>query len=123
MLDHITIQVRNLAKSKNFYDAVLESLGMKIVLSNTKKSFWGYGVKEDPIFEIAQATKSSPAHKRVHIAFKAKNRKSVDAFYKTAIAAGGKDNGPPGPRPNYTPSYYAAFVRDPDGNNIEACIY
>lgn len=123
MLDHITIRVKDLAKSKRFYDKALKSLGMKTVLGSKKDGFWGYGIGKDPIFEISQPSKSTLAHKEVHIAFKAKDSKMVDAFYKMAIAAGATDNGKPGLRPQYTPTYYAAFVRDLDRNNIEVCCY
>ena len=123
MLDHITIRVKDLAKSRRFYDKALKPLGMKIVLGSKKDGFWGYGIGEDPIFEISQSSKNRSAHKEVHVAFKAKDPKMVDAFYKAAIAAGGKDNGKPGLRPQYTSTYYAAFVRDFDRNNIEVCCY
>ncbi len=121
MLDHITICVADLAKSKRFYDKALAVLGMKIVLGSRKDGFWGYGIGKDPIFEIAQSIKGRPAHKGVHVAFRAKSHKVVNAFYKVAIIAGGLDNGTPGPRSEYTPTYYAAFVRDLDKNNIEVC--
>lgn len=77
----------------------------------------GYGVAPKPDLWIASG---SPQEPRVHIAFRADNREQVDAFYKAALAAGGRDNGPPGPRPHYHPGYYGAFVLDPDGHNIEA---
>lgn len=72
MLDHVTIRVGNLSKSKAFYDQVLKPLGMKIVLGSKAEQFYGYGIGEDPIFEIAQSTKSRAAHKAVHVAFKVK---------------------------------------------------
>lgn len=123
MLDHITIRVKDLEESKRFYDKALKPLGLKIVLGSKKDGFFGYGIGEDPIFEISQSSKSRPAHREVHVAFKAKNQMIVDAFYKAAIAAGATDNGKPGFRPQYTPTYYAAFVRDLDRNNIEVCCY
>lgn len=123
MIDHITIRVNNFDKAKKFYDTVLATLGMKIVLGSKKERFWGYGVTNDPVFEISQSTKNSPAHTGVHVAFRAKSKKMVQEFYAVAINAGGKDNGAPGPRPEYTNTYYAAFVLDVDGNNIEACVY
>lgn len=123
MIDHVTLRVSDLKKSKDFYDRVLAILGMKIVLGSEEKGYWGYGEKEDPAFEISNPDENNPAHKRVHIAFKAKSKEMVDAFYEVAIAAGATDNGVPGLRSQYTPTYYAVFVRDFDGNNIEACIY
>ena len=123
MIDHVTIRVSDLQKSKAFYDKVLAKLDLKIVLGSDNEGYWGYGAKEDPIFEISNPDKNNPPHKRIHIAFKAKNKEMVDAFYETAIAEGATDNGKPGLRPQYTPTYYAAFVRDFDGNNIEACVY
>lgn len=122
MIDHITIRVADLEKSKSFYDQAFAPLGMKIVLG-TEGRFWGWGSDKDPQFEISIPEELDPPHKRVHIAFKAKDKKMVDAFYEAAIAAGGTDNGKPGPRPDYSDTYYAAFVRDFDGNNIEVCVY
>jgi catechol 2,3-dioxygenase-like lactoylglutathione lyase family enzyme len=122
MLDHITIRVSDLEKSKHFYEKVLNKLGMKIVLGSENEKFWGFGY-EDPIFEISQATKENPVHSKVHIAFKAKSRDQIEAVYKTALKAGAKDNGAPGPRPEYTETYYAAFFKDFDDNNIEVCMY
>ncbi len=123
MIDHITIQVKNLEKSKAFYEKVLAVFGYTMNLTNEKKTFYGFGLGKDPIFEIVQSGKSHPAHKKIHVAFKAKNKDQVKNFYKIAIKNGAKDNGKPGQRKNYTPTYYAAFVIDFDGNNIEACLY
>lgn len=123
MIDHITIRVSDLRKSKAFYDAVLAALDLKIVLGSFEEGYFGYGENKDPIFEISAQTDEDPPHSRVHIAFKAKNTDVVDAFYRAAIAAGATDNGEPGLRPDYTPTYYAAFVRDLDDNNLEACFY
>jgi catechol 2,3-dioxygenase-like lactoylglutathione lyase family enzyme len=81
------------------------------------KAVVGYGVPPKPDFWTAEGTPNQPP---VHIAFRADNRGQVDAFYQAAIAAGGKDNGPPGLRPHYHQDYYGAFVLDPDGHNIEA---
>jgi catechol 2,3-dioxygenase-like lactoylglutathione lyase family enzyme len=123
MLDHVTLRVKDLEVSKAFYDKVLTVLGMSIVLGGLDKAFIGYGVSKDPAFELVQSGKQNPAHKNVHVAFKAKDKATVDRFYKAAIVAGAKDNGQPGPRPKYSPTYYACFVIDPDDNNIEACLY
>lgn len=123
MLDHITFQVKNLKKSKEFYEKVLAVLGYKQNLTNEKQTFYGFGLGDDPIIEIVQSTKSRPSHKKIHIAFKAKSKDQVKEFHKVAIKNGAKDNGKPGMRKDYTPTYYAAFVKDPDGNNLEVCIY
>lgn len=123
MLDHITLQVSNLEKSRQFYEKTLAKLGMSIVLTNEKNTFYGFGIGKDPYFEIVQATKPHPAHKKIHVAFKATDKKMVQRWYRAAIKAGAKDNGKPGPRPAYSATYYAAFVRDRDGNNIEVCAY
>lgn len=123
MLDHITFQVSNLEKSREFYEKTLAKLGMSIVLTNDRETFYGFGVGSDPYFEIVQSTKSRPAHKKIHVAFRANDKKMVRDWYKAALQAGAKDNGKPGPRKDYSPTYYAAFVIDRDGNNIEVCFY
>lgn len=123
MIDHITIRVTDLEKSRIFYKKLLATLSYEQNIGSKEEGYYGFGLGEDPIFEIAQATKDFPAHKKVHIAFKAKSQSQVEEFYATAIANGAKDNGKPGPRKNYTPTYYAAFIIDADENNIEVCIY
>ena len=123
MIDHITIQVKDLEKSKALYEEVLAVFGYKQNLTNEKKTFYGFGLGEDPIFEIVQATPENPVSKGIHVAFKAKTKEQIDEFHKIALENGAKDNGKPGPRKNYTPTYYAAFIYDLDGNNIEACLY
>jgi len=123
MIDHITIQVSDLEKSKEFYEKTLAKLGMSIVLTNESKTFYGFGIGEDPYFEIVQSGKEHPAHKKIHVAFRVKDKEMVKGWYEEAIKAGGKDNGEPGPRPDYSPTYYAAFVKDRDDNNIEVCYH
>jgi catechol 2,3-dioxygenase-like lactoylglutathione lyase family enzyme len=115
MLDHLSLRVSNYARSRRFFEATLAPLGYA-VLMEFESSAGGFGAGERPDFWIAQGQASSP----VHVAFVGANRATVDAFYKAAIVAGGRDNGAPGLRPQYEPSYYGAFVLDPDGNNIEA---
>ena len=113
MLDHIGLAVSDIAKSKAFFQAALAPLGYKIQMDFGE----AVGLGQDrPDFWIA----SAPASAKSHIAFAAANRAMVKAFYEAAIAAGGKDNGAPGLRPQYHPNYYGAFVLDRDGNNIEA---
>src|ERR1041385_528598 len=115
MLDHISLSVTDTDKSKAFYAKALSPLGYKLVSGYEG----GFGVGQDGGSTIwaAQGPRPKPIP---HPAFRAKDRKTVDAFHKAAIGAGGKDNGKPGLRENYSPTYYAAFVIDPDGNNVEA---
>jgi catechol 2,3-dioxygenase-like lactoylglutathione lyase family enzyme len=115
MLDHIGVAVSNYAKSKQFYSAALEPLGYAVVMEFGGDAV-GLGVSGRPDFWLSQGASVAPAH----IAFAASSRAAVDAFYKAAIAAGGRDNGGPGVRAQYHPTYYGAFVFDPDGNNVEA---
>ncbi len=116
MIDHVTIRVRDLERSKAFYEAAFAQLGYKNV-SGEDGSYWAFDVGNG-LFEIAQAEGSNLTP--VHVALRVKDRSQVDAFYRAALKAGGKDNGQPGPRPEYTDTYYAAFILDPDGHNIEA---
>lgn len=123
MIDHTGFNVTRLADSKAFYTRVLESLGHVVRLEIADLAV-GFGPRQpeegaDPGggFWITLGTPSVP---RMHLAFSAKNKDEVDAFHRTALLAGGKDNGAPGYRPQYHPGYYAAFVFDPDGYNIEA---
>ena len=115
MFDHLGIGVSDLAKSKAFFLEALAPLGVGMVMDEPDAAGLGKGRK--PSLWLGEAT-AKPAP--LHIAFAAENRAQVDAFYRRAIAAGGKDNGPPGLRPHYHPNYYAAFVIGPDGHNIEA---
>ena len=123
MIDHVTIRVKDLEKSRSFYEKILATLGYKHNIGSQKEGYYGFGLGEDPIFEITQATGELPANKKVHIAFKAKTKDQIKKFYEVAIANGAQNNGKPGPRKNYTQTYYAAFIIDADGNNIEACWY
>jgi len=123
MLDHIGFSVADFAKARAFYDAALKPLGLGMVMEVTKADSGGeyegagFGSETKPIFWIGTGDKPKGG---AHIAFTAATRAEVDAFYKAAMAAGGKDNGGPGLRPHYHPNYYGAFVFDPDGNNVEA---
>jgi catechol 2,3-dioxygenase-like lactoylglutathione lyase family enzyme len=114
MLDHITLIVTDFARSKDFYQKALKPLGYGVLMDQGKAAGLGIGTKPD--FWLAVGKPGSISH----VAFTSADRKTVDAFYKAAIAAGGKDNGKPGIRENYHPNYYGAFVFDPDGHNIEA---
>jgi catechol 2,3-dioxygenase-like lactoylglutathione lyase family enzyme len=123
MLDHVGFSVSDLAAARQFYGAALKPLGITCQMEVTPEmtgdgtAHVGYGVVGKPFFWIGTGDRHHPG---VHVAFAAENRAIVDEFYKAALAAGGADNGPPGLRPHYHPDYYGAFVRDPDGNNIEA---
>jgi catechol 2,3-dioxygenase-like lactoylglutathione lyase family enzyme len=115
MFDHLGFDVSDFKRSKAFYDVALAPLQIAVQMGGD--SYAGYGRPGKPAFWIAQGTRKPTG---VHVAFAADTRALVDAFYAAAIAAGGKDNGPPGVRAQYHPTYYGAFVLDPDGNNIEA---
>ena len=116
MLDHVTIGVSDIGRSKTFYDRALRPLGIERLHADGE-TFAGYGADRKAFFWIG--VRNTP-QTGVHIAFATRDRDTVDAFYAEALAAGGKDNGPPGPRPHYHPDYYGAFILDPDGHNIEA---
>jgi catechol 2,3-dioxygenase-like lactoylglutathione lyase family enzyme len=115
MIDHTGVTVSDVAKSKAFYRAALAPLGYAVIME--WEQFAGFGVPPKPDFWIGQGTPNVPS---VHVAFRAESRTQVDAFYRAAIAAGGRDNGEPGPRPHYHSHYYGAFVLDLDGHNVEA---
>ena len=121
-LDHIGLSVSDFAAAKAFYTAALSPLGISVQMEVSKEvtggvDAAGFGAAGKPFFWVAGAGKATPP---LHVAFAASNRAEVDAFYKAAIAAGGKDNGAPGIRAHYHPNYYGAFVLDADGNNVEA---
>ena len=115
LIDHIQLVVQDISASQKFYSAVFEVLNIPIG-GTGEGYFWA-----DELFVSTRDSKAAQGilTGRHHLAFQAQNRVMVDAFYKAALANGGKDNGAPGERP-YHPGYYAAFVLDPDGNNIEA---
>jgi catechol 2,3-dioxygenase-like lactoylglutathione lyase family enzyme len=115
MIDHTGVSVSDVAKSKAFYRAALAPLGYSLLMEF--EQFAGFGVAPKPDFWIGQGVPNAP---RVHVAFRAETRAQVDAFHRAAMAAGGRDNGPPGLRPHYHDNYYGAFVLDPDGHNVEA---
>ena len=120
MIDHTGISVSDFKAASAFYTAALAPIGATL-LAMIPEDFTG-GVKvggfgqDRPTFWLSEGPAQDPS---IHIAFSATERAAVDAFYTAALAAGGVDNGPPGPRPQYHADYYGAFVRDPDGNNIE----
>jgi len=121
-LDHTSLSVSDFAAAKAFYSAALEPLGIAVLMEFPKAmtgdfDIVGLGSNGKPFFWLAGAGKTTP---KVHIAFGASSRAEVDAFYQAAIAAGGRDNGKPGVRAQYHPTYYGAFVLDADGHNVEA---
>jgi catechol 2,3-dioxygenase-like lactoylglutathione lyase family enzyme len=119
MLDHISIGVRDISRARRFYDAALAPLGYRC-LSDGVDSL-GYG-RDAVALWLGAAARPVPADPEsgLHVCFAAPTPASVDAFHAAALREGGQDNGPPGPRPDYGPGYYAAFVVDPDGYRIEA---
>jgi catechol 2,3-dioxygenase-like lactoylglutathione lyase family enzyme len=113
-LDHVGLRVDDVVRSRAFYVAALAPLGISALMDGG--SYVGFGKDGKPQFWLGPGTRSGP----VHVAFVAANRAEVRAFHQAALAAGGRDNGAPGLRPQYHPNYYGAFVLDPDGNNAEA---
>lgn len=123
MIDHIGLSVSDLSAARSFYTAALAPLGITVQLEVTEEMTGGHGAhlglgtEGNPFFWIGTGR---PASNGVHIAFSAPDRATVEAFYKAALAAGGRDNGAPGLRPQYHAGYFGAFVLDPDGTNVEA---
>jgi catechol 2,3-dioxygenase-like lactoylglutathione lyase family enzyme len=115
MYDHIGLKVKDLDASVRFYTAALAPLGH--VLCSRDDSGAGFGPPGEPALWLYPAKKPASG---AHVAFRAGKRAAVDRFHAAGVAAGGKDHGPPGVRADYGPSYYAAFLLDPDGNNVEA---
>ena len=126
MIDHLGIAVSDVARSRKFYEAALGALGMSVQRevgpdrSGDGSTALGFGVPGEKIFWIADGEKVGEG---THVAFRADDHRQVDQFHAAGLDAGGRDNGKPGPRPNYGPNYYAAFLCDPDGANIEAVCY
>ncbi len=121
MLDHIGLRVKDYRKAKAFYQAALAPLGYGVIMEFTEEQGIdyqgaGFGSGGKPDFWIGVGQSNGP----IHVAFTAPDRRTVDAFHTAALAAGGRDNGGPGLREQYHPTYYGAFVLDPEGNNIEA---
>jgi catechol 2,3-dioxygenase-like lactoylglutathione lyase family enzyme len=146
MIDHISLRVSDFQKSLAFYKAALEPLGYTLVFSNDKEQYAGFaGPDKERIcpgncggFAILGCCgtgrhraelldgighREGASHGYAHIAVLAKDRATVRKFYEAAMKAGGRDNGGAGPRPQYSPTYYGAFVLDPDGHNIEAVCF
>lgn len=116
MYDHIGLKVKDVDAAVRFYEAALAALGH--VVSSRDESGAGIGPPGAPgLWLYREPAKKGPG---VHVAFRATNRAAVDRFHRDGIEAGGRDNGAPGLRADYSPTYYAAFLIDPDGNNVEA---
>ncbi len=117
MIEHVSLRARDPKKSKSFYEKALAPLGYR---NNMKfPDAFGFMAEGHTSFWVTKGKIGTP----LHIAFRAKSRRAVDAFYRAAIEAGGKDNGEPGLRKESSPTYYAAFVIDRDGHNIEAVTF
>jgi catechol 2,3-dioxygenase-like lactoylglutathione lyase family enzyme len=118
VIDHLTVGVTDLEASRRFYAQALEPLGFSEIgpWSDAKREI-SFGLEDANDFGLSEKYEVGG---QLHIAFAADTREQVDAFYETALAAGGRDNGAPGPRPEYSANYYGAFVLDPDGHNVEA---
>lgn len=115
MIDHIAVPVSDFERSKEFYRNALAPLNYTLIMEHGISGA-GFGRDNRPNFWIQTKLNIAP----IHVAFSGESRAVVDAFYKAALAAGGKDNGKPGVRTEYHPTYYGAFITDPDGHNIEA---
>lgn len=127
ILDHVGINVTDFARSKAFYEQALAPLGIKPLMVFGTWAGFGRGAKPELWVGQGQASFQRPEQLQVitpiHVALLAESQAQVDAFYRAALEAGGKDNGAPGPRHEYHPGYYGAFVLDPDGHNVEAVIH
>jgi catechol 2,3-dioxygenase-like lactoylglutathione lyase family enzyme len=117
--DHVGLVTQDLGRAVRFYQAALAPLGYELVSGDEAAGYAGFGPKDDARLWV---NKADAVTARAHLAFRAPDRKAVDAFHAAALKAGGKDNGKPGIREAYAPGYFAAFVLDPDGNNVEAVI-
>ncbi|MSO98685.1 MAG: VOC family protein [Rhodospirillaceae bacterium] len=122
MLSHVSVGVANVGRAKAFYDAVLGTLGYRRLMGGSYGYAWGISF---PAFWAQKPFngKRPTTGNGVHVCFNAKSKTAVDAFYTTALKRGGRCDGPPGLRIDYTANYYAAFVKDPDGNKIEALCF
>jgi catechol 2,3-dioxygenase-like lactoylglutathione lyase family enzyme len=117
MFDHVGLNVRDYAAARAFYERALAPLGYGVVMAFDEWKACGFGTDETPTFWISER---EPVTTGTHVAFTSADRGTVDAFHEAALDAGGIDNGRPGVREHYHPTYYGAFVHDLDGNNVEA---
>jgi catechol 2,3-dioxygenase-like lactoylglutathione lyase family enzyme len=114
VIDHIGYEVADLERSGRFYDALFFALGVRRLHENEQLIGWGV---TEPVFWLTARSEPCPGYG--HVAFRATGKAAVDAAHAAALEAGGRDDGPPGPRPRYGPRYYAAYLRDPDGLRVE----
>jgi catechol 2,3-dioxygenase-like lactoylglutathione lyase family enzyme len=122
MLHHVSLGVTDLARARTFYDAVMRELGLNRTLDVEEAVGYGAGITVFSLNLPADGAPASPGN-GVHVAFEVEKRSAVDAFFRAAMMNGGAADGEPGLRPEYDRHYYAAFVRDPDGNKIEALTF
>ena len=115
MTDHVGLGVSDLEQSRTFYKGALRPLGYRLLIERDGSAGFGSDGKPDFFIHV-----NRPLSRPTHVAIVSPDRATVQAFYAAALAAGGRDNGPPGLRPHYHQHYYGAFILDPDGNNIEA---
>ncbi|HEY6653245.1 MAG TPA: VOC family protein [Solirubrobacterales bacterium] len=120
IIDHLTIGVSDLERSRRFYAQALAPLGFDELARGATPTARSFGTEDEDDFAISEEYEQGG---QLHIAFAADSTDQVDAFHAAAIAAGGRDNGAPGPRPEYSDGYYGAFVLDPDGHNVEAVFH
>lgn len=121
MFHHLSLGVSDLARAGCFYDAALGALGYRRVFDGDESI--GYGLVDDQDLLLLNLTDDAAVPRDgFHIAFAATSQEAVDAFHRDGVSAGGRDKGAPGPRPDYGPHYYAAFLIDPDGHHVEAVI-
>jgi catechol 2,3-dioxygenase-like lactoylglutathione lyase family enzyme len=117
MIDHVGIPVTDLAASRELYAVALAPLGYKVLYESDEYGIVGFGA------QAPQLWLHHGGAAKVHVAVMARDRVAVGSFYEAALSAGATDNGPPGPREHYSPGYYAAYVHDLDGNNLEAVVH
>jgi catechol 2,3-dioxygenase-like lactoylglutathione lyase family enzyme len=122
MIHHVSLGTNDAERARAFYDPVLTLLGLRLIKADEKSADYGTG---DVLFSLETPVDGRPAStgNGVHVAFLARDRAMVQAFYETGLAHGGTSDGEPGVRPEYDANYYAAFLRDPDGNKVEAVTF
>jgi catechol 2,3-dioxygenase-like lactoylglutathione lyase family enzyme len=122
MIHHVSVGANDIARARAFYDPLMALLGLRVISADGRAANYGTG---DVQFSVETPVDGRPASagNGVHVAFQARDRAMVQAFYETGLAHGGTDDGAPGVRPEYDANYYGAFVRDPDGNKVEAVTF
>ncbi len=120
MFSHITLGTNDWPRAKAFYQAIADVLGLPLFMQREQGAAWGETIGPKLFVGPAFDGEKASSGNGTHVAFLAKSRAAVDAFHAAALAHGGSDEGPPGLRPHYHPNYYGAYVRDPDGNKLQA---